>query len=466
MNLLDRLTNLERKPHARAYTDEGYNLRAFRAWVDDLGAPDRQLNFLHIAGTKGKGSTAALCEAMLAASGHRTGLYCSPHVEHFGERIRLDGAPLAPAEFDEKLAAFEASLPAEHRRNLAESPDFRTVFEILTALALVEFRDRRRTAVVWETGLGGRLDCTNIVAPRVAAIATIAYDHEAILGATIEAIAGEKAGIIKPDHPAVASRQVFPEAARVLEERAHAVGAPFFRAHEFTPVTEALPAPGGLRCAVRFPDGRTGRTTLPFHGAHQAANFETALTACWLFEEGMHRRPDPEALLEGARRAHMPGRLEVRRHEQKPALVLDGAHCPLSARRLGEALAAWLPLEDPPARPPYALLVGMQGDKNHAAFFGELARAAGTELFHRVVCVRVPGGRGAAPDSLADSARAAGFDPVVAPDPGEALREAVRVGGASILVTGSFYALHTARSAWDALGPCEGGAAAPPPAAP
>lgn len=439
--LLSRLLDLEKTPLARPYDERGYDLGGLRRWVDDLGAPDRGLRFLHIAGTKGKGSTAALAESILRTLGETTGLFTSPHLEHMGERIRIGGVALDRAAFDEECARFDAICEqAGVGAPSAEAADYRTVFEYLTAMALVGFRDGACSAVIWETGLGGRLDCTNIVAPKVCAITAIGLDHQRILGGTIGEIAREKAGIMKPGVPVVVQRQRFPEVMPILEAHAREVGCPLVRACEVFEASNPRTGADGVVVDVRCPDGVAHRVALRLHGLHQAANLETALAAAWMFREG---RANPEVLLAGAAKATWPGRLEVVRGDAG-TLVLDGAHCPLSAQCLGESLAEWESAGEAPARGPYSLVLGMQADKDISGFCRALAESGLIACAH---CHEVPGGRGAPAEVVAEAARAAGLPAEGHASGLEALRAAAAETRA-VLATGTLYTIAAFRTAW------------------
>jgi len=194
--------------------------------LEALGGPHRAGRYIHVAGTNGKGSTCAMIEAGLRAAGRRTGLFTSPHLIEPTERIRVAGEPVTREQF---AAAF-ARVHGAAERLLAEGAlEFHpTYFETVTAMAFVLFRELEAEWVVLETGLGGRLDATNVVRPELAVVTQVDYDHEALLGSSLEAIAGEKGGILKPGVPALFSRQR-PEAAAVLERCATHAGAPVAR---------------------------------------------------------------------------------------------------------------------------------------------------------------------------------------------------------------------------------------------
>jgi len=441
------LLDLEKAPLARPYTESGYDLVRYRAWVDKLGAPDREGAFLHIAGTKGKGSTAAMCEAILRASGHTTGMYTSPHLSHYRERFRVAGVPLSADEFVEACARLDAIIPPEADVPSKSAGDFRTVFEYLTALALFEFRRADASAVIWETGLGGRLDCTNIADPVVSVITAIGMDHTRILGGTIGEIAREKAGIIKAGRPVIVQRQPCPEAFDVVAKRAVEVGAELIRAESLFQVESGRDTPQGREIRIATPEGER-ELGLPLLGSHQDRNVETALAACWTFEGERKRTRSVSRFLEGAERASWPGRLEiVRARDASRTLLLDGAHCPLSARALGATLAAWEASDSSPARGPWRLLLGMQADKDIAGFVRTLMESARPARIECVACYEVPGGRGATPQVVTEAVRSLGLAATEHDSPETALQySSAQAGG--VLAAGTLYTLARIREHW------------------
>lgn len=261
-------------------------LERMRAVCDALGNPERSLRFIHVAGTNGKGSVCAMIEAALRASGQRTGLYTSPHLVSPTERIQIDGVPVSERKFVHAFDLVHAAVG-----DLDSHP---TYFETVTAMALVLFAEHSVDRVVWEVGLGGRLDATNVVTPELCVIMPVSYDHQDYLGNTLVAIAGEKAGILKPGVPAVIAAQKS-EARTAIETRAGEVGAPLLFVDPHDPVVEP-----------RLP------------GQHQIENARAAAVA--LSTLGVERR----WIDEGIRTARWPGRLELVR--RKPDLYLDGAH--------------------------------------------------------------------------------------------------------------------------------------------
>jgi dihydrofolate synthase/folylpolyglutamate synthase len=294
---------------------------------------------------------------MLLALGLNTATFTSPHLAHFGERYRYNGAAWTPEEFEAAMERLNVASQPPWRDALKAPHRFRTAFEFMTMAALVEFARRgrlldsqtppRRQVVCWETGLGGRLDCTNVVDPTVSVITTLGLDHTAILGDTIEQIAFEKAGIIKPGRPVVVARQA-PEFAErvlpVLRRRAEEVKAPLCFAWETCPVEFLTAAPAGQQIEFRLPGGSRHGASLSLHGAFQRTNLEAALAATCLFlqSENFPFGEDlSERLAEGISRCHWPGRMEIVSSSSGQSLVLDGAHCPLSAEAAVRTVASW-----------------------------------------------------------------------------------------------------------------------------
>ena len=294
-------------------------LERIRLLLEDLGSPHLRGNFVHVAGTNGKGSTAAMIEAGLRAHGLRTGLFTSPHLVDPTERIQIDGRAVSRDEFAEAFdRVHEAAERLLERGTIDLHP---TYFETATAMALVIFERRAVDTAVMEVGLGGRLDATNVIRPRVGVITPVDFDHEALLGRSIESIAAEKAGILKPGVPAVFAAQR-EEAARVLDETARAVGAPVRRTSEWR--VEALElSPRDCRFIARGP--RDFAIECPLAGEHQAGNALTAAVA--LDSLGV----PAEAIRAGIAGVRWPGRLQ--RVSESPEVILDGA--PQSRRCTG-----------------------------------------------------------------------------------------------------------------------------------
>ncbi|MBM3745979.1 MAG: bifunctional folylpolyglutamate synthase/dihydrofolate synthase [Acidobacteria bacterium] len=288
--------------------------------IEALGSPHRVGRFIHVAGTNGKGSVAAMIDAALRAAGLRTGLYTSPHLVEPTERIRIGGRSVGMEQF---VWAFEqVHQAAEQLLREGRLEHHPTYFETVTAMAFVLFRAQAVKSAVLEVGLGGRLDATNVVTPRLCVITPIDFDHEAFLGKSLEAIAAEKAGILKPGVPAVFAAQR-PEVVATLERAAAAAGIEPVWTSRWRAEEVALQADGSRFVAA---GPRRIRLDCPLAGEHQIANTLTALTALDCL--GV---PD-DAIRDGIRQTCWPGRLE--RVSTGPDILLDGAHNPAGAHAL------------------------------------------------------------------------------------------------------------------------------------
>lgn len=311
-----------------------------------LGNPERSYRVVHVAGTNGKGSTCAMIDAGLRASGVRTGLYTSPHLIEPTERMQVDGMPMSDEMFSR---AFNVVHEAAGELDLDCHP---TYFETVTAMAFWLFREMRVETAVIEVGLGGRLDATNVVRPQLTLITPVDLDHQAWLGDTIELIAAEKAGILKPGVPVIVANQS-PVAQAVIEARAAAVGAPFTRSSSFEVRDLVLNDRGssfsGLVC--------------PLAGEHQVEN--AVMAALALRQLGVPS--------EGIADARWPGRLE--HVSPRPDIILDGAHNPAGARTLAAYLARFY------RDRPVSIVFGAMRDKAVDDVLIELALVAREFIF-------------------------------------------------------------------------------------
>jgi dihydrofolate synthase/folylpolyglutamate synthase len=294
-----------------------FGLERIQAVLDALGRPQDRCRFIHVAGTNGKGSVCAMVESGLRAHGVRTGLFTSPHLAEPTERIRIDGAPIAHERF---TAAFNRVHACAEQMLAAGTIDLHpTYFETVTAMAMLVFAEEQTGMVVLEVGLGGRLDATNVVHPELCVITPVDFDHEAYLGRGLEAIAGEKAGILKPGVPAVFARQR-PEAAAVLDRRAADRGISVRRTGECRVHNLELSARGSTFQVNGL------RITCPLPGEHQVENALTAALALQAWGVA------PGAIEAGIATTRWPGRLEL--VAEHPETIVDGAHNPAGARAL------------------------------------------------------------------------------------------------------------------------------------
>ena len=337
-----------------------------------LGEPHERLRFIHLAGSNGKGSTAAFGEACLRAAGHRTGLYTSPHLVSLRERIQVNGEPISEAAFAEGMQAV---------RDAAEGEP--TFFELMTALALRHFAREKADWVVWETGLGGRLDATNIVRPAVSVLTTISLEHTQYLGSRLEDIAREKAGIIKPGVP-VASGVAESIARGVIEAECRRQGAPLHEADADVP-SENL----GLRAGRQWARLGDREYELGLIGAHQVRNAACAVAALRLLPEP----PPADALARGLASTVWPGRFQI--VSESPLIVLDGAHNTEAMRTLVATWGGFLASRGWAGRPAHLLFAAVV-DKDVAAMTALLR-----PLADRVSLVRLESDRSADPAELA-----------------------------------------------------------------
>ncbi len=384
---------------------------------------------LHVAGSKGKGSTALLAEQVLRAAGERVGTFTSPHLEHWTERFRIDGAPVE----GERLArAVEALRPHVDALRAGESRRVPTFFDATTAAALWLFADAGVDRAILEVGLGGRLDSTNAVEPAVTCITTIELEHTDKLGDSLGAVAGEKAGILKPGRPAVVG-VLAPEAERVVLARAREVGAPVSQLGRDFHAEVLDEASDGLR--VRLRDGALDcQVTLPVLGRHQAGNAALAV-ACAARLAPRDPGTWPEQVARGLAAAVLPGRIEVLGHE--PWIAVDGAHTGASARALATVLGQLEPA-------PLHLVLSISSGKDVPAILEALLPHAS-----RVTVTRAEPTRSLAPAEVAAAVRAVDADVAlrVVPNPHLALRAAREAlgPGERLCVTGSVYLAGIAR---------------------
>ncbi|HPE15922.1 MAG TPA: folylpolyglutamate synthase/dihydrofolate synthase family protein [Oscillospiraceae bacterium] len=331
------------------------NLLRITALMARLGNPQEKLNFVHIAGTNGKGSTAAMTADVLSASGYRTGLFTSPYLEHFRERFQIDRVPIAP----ERLAALTERVKGAADRMTADSLPHPNEFELVTAVAMLFFLEEGCDYVVLEVGLGGRFDATNVIPPPLAAAITeISYDHTGILGSTLYEIAGEKAGILKTGSRAVLSPGQAPEAAERIRAICRERGVPLVE-----------PDTGACRITARGDFGsrflyRGEAYELPLLGSHQVRNALTVIEILNLLRQAGVTIPQ-EAARRAIARVKWPGRMELLR--RAPDVLLDAAHNPGGIDALCRALSEHFPGKR------QVTVMGMMRDKDYESCITEMA---------------------------------------------------------------------------------------------
>lgn len=420
-------------PRQKAITD----LSRMEGFLERLGNPHRRAVTVHVAGTKGKGSTAALCDSALTAAGHRTGFASSPHIHHFRERVRLDGEPVSEDKF---AVLVEQLWPLRAPEDPLDGDGPVTLFEFLTGMAFQCFAQEGTAFQTIEVGLGGRLDATNVVTPGVAVITSISMDHTAILGDTIEEIAGEKAGIIKEGCTVVCAPQ-FPEAKAVVRGQAARKNAKLIEVG--TDVTWNGRGPldshsnGGSFGQGLTVMGRLGsyELTIPLMGAYQLENAATAVAALEALAESGHHVPR-DAIAEGFARVSWPGRMEVL--SRQPLVVADGAHNLYSMECLLDSLPRYLPHKR------LILVAGFSRDKSVAQMVQRLCRDNPV-----VFATRSRHPRSLAPSSVARHFEESGIPATETASTGEALQLALEECGPDdlVLVTGSLFVAAEGREA-------------------
>ncbi len=407
-----------------------------------LGDPQRSYAVVLVAGTKGKGSTAALLASILVAAGRRVGLYSQPHLHSFRERIRVDGGPITPADLSSGVARLRGPVAALER----ERPDLGalTTYEVATALALDHFARAGVDVAVLEIGLGGRLDAVNVVDAHLAVITAISHDHTAILGETLPEIAAEKAGIIKPERPILVAPQR-PEVLAVLAAVAASRAAPLGiggRDWTWTGDHAALAVTAAGRPDLwsypwHHPDLR-----VPLLGAHQLENAATAVAAAEVLAAGASTSV---AVARGLAATRWPARLEVFRPTgaDAPTIVVDGAHNGDSAAKLAAALRDHFRC----AR--LWLVLGVSADKDLPAIVAPLA-----PLVAGAWATAARHARSRPADEVANALRAAGVVVAAADDTAAALRLARAASAPDdlICITGSLFIAAEAREALGVVG--------------
>ncbi len=359
---------------------EAFKLDRVQALMDSLGNPERSWRSIHVAGTKGKGTVATYLDALLRGHEVRTGLYTSPHLVDYRERIRIDGTNVPKTRFADTMSRL---VPYADIWQQAHPDERLSFFDVLTAAGFDAFRGEAVEWAVVEVGMGGRLDATNVIESDVALITPIALEHMKYLGGTLEAIAGEKAGVIKRGVPTLIQSQG-PVALRVLLDRCDEVGA---TAHLLDDVVRAEARGDLLTLRVLESDGVRGGEyhdiALAALGAHQATNFTAALAGIHLTGIAL----DEDVVRDVARKTAIPGRLQA--VAGQPPILIDVSHTPDSARMLAETV------RDRFAGRRTTLVFGCALDKRADAIAAELA-----PLAERVIVVQLPGIRAMAADDM------------------------------------------------------------------
>ena len=427
LSLVDHERSIPAQPRQKRI----YDLRNVERLLARMGDPHRRRGMVHVAGTKGKGSTAAMVESIARAAGYSAGLYSSPHLHSFCERIRRDGVPVAR----ERFAELTDTVWPYHQDNAAD-PEAgpATLFEYLTAMGFQCFAQDGVDVSVIEVGLGGRLDATNVLTPEVSVITPVSMDHMAILGDTIGEIAAEKAGIIKPGKPVVVGPQ-FPEAMDAISRASGEQSAPLIRVgHAITWDVQKASADGQILEIHGRRDSY--RLRLPLLGDFQGANAATAVGAAEALADAGYA-VDHHAIVAGLEVVEWPGRMEVLARE--PKLVVDGAHNDHSVATLLATLQTYVPHRN------LIVVAGFSRDKQVDTMVELLAQRA-----RRVIATRSRHPRSMRPAEIAQQfldQRMPSERVAVTAHTGDAVTEALAAADADdlVLVTGSLFVVAEAR---------------------
>lgn len=438
MEFLNAQVNYERRPPLNRARARGiFTLSRAKRLLAELGNPQKSFKSVHIAGTKGKGSTATMLAAMLQNNGMRVGLYTSPHVMDVRERISFDGEMISESSFT-KLIAQIAEIVSRYKTDL---PSY---FEILTAAAFLYFRDKKADVAVVEVGLGGRFDATNLIRPEVCGITSISLDHMALLGDRIEEIAEEKAGIFKESVPVVSAPQA-KEVKQVLRKAAEAVGAPILFAGnepgdeiEFSYRFESSRIGGPqARICVATDTSHFDHLAVPLVGEHQAVNCGVAIG---ILDQLKNRgfKIDDELSIAGLARVRLPGRMEL--VCEQPRVLVDAAHNAASIEALMRAIGQNVSCET------MVVIFGCCNDKDMPGMLKQLQLGA-----DKVIFTRINSPRSADPKELAAQFAEVSGNSRMAQVSGS-LGEAMEIAQKAITredlicITGSFYLVSEAKT--------------------
>lgn len=437
MKYLRSQTDYEKMLRVR-YNSDTFSLDRMRLLLKKLGNPHEKIETVHIAGTKGKGSTSMMLAAMLKSCGHKVGLYTSPHICDIRERININGQDIPRTTLTKLIAKV-----APHVEKMKDKPTF---FEIFTAMAFCYFAEEKVDIAVIETGLGGRLDSTNVLKPKVCGLTSISMDHMHQLGKTLSEITLEKAGILKSDTPAVSVPQ-HPQAKRVLRKAAKDANTSLLFTGddiEFSYRVESSRRDGcHTRVCLTTPRSRFEHLPVPVLGEHQALNCGLALA---LLDQLKQRGMDIDDLkaIQGLSRVSLPGRMELVSND--PRVLVDGAHNAASVQALMRGIGQHIPYDS------MVMIFGCAADKDIRGMMEQIATGADKIIFTRAA----GNARAADPKDLAElyTELTEGRVAQIAPDLEHALRTAATAVHREdlIVVTGSFYLVGEAKTMLEKAG--------------
>jgi dihydrofolate synthase/folylpolyglutamate synthase len=402
-------------------------LETIETILSALGDPQHNYRAIHIAGTNGKGSVATMLSTILMAAGYRVGRYTSPHLESFNERICIDNAPI---EDDAVVSAYDR---VQAVPNLKRQPTF---FEFTTAMALDEFGRRKVDWAIVETGMGGRLDATNTIQPKVSVITNISLEHKLYLGNTIADIADEKAGIIKPGIPVVTGVTQASAKARISTSADLHRAPMYLKGRDFR-----CRRASNANFAYYGMDHTWPGLKLSLHGSHQVDNAALALAVCEILQRSGQARIPFAAVRSGLENSYWPGRLEVAHNA--PQVILDGAHNLMAARVLARHLDQCYQDRN------ITLVVGVLDDKPCASILRDLAGPC-----RKAIVTQPEINRAIPAERLADTARKYFSDVAVIPEVHQAVRQAIQASHPDdvVCIAGSLYVVGEAKTALRDMG--------------
>ena len=397
-----------------------------------LGNPQDDLKVIHVAGTNGKGSVSKYLEEGLSACGYKMGLYTSPYIETFNERIRYDGADIS----DEDLEYYGQKVVSAAEAMVADGLDSPTEFEVVTAIAFLYFAGRQADITILEVGLGGIGDSTNVVkSPLASVITSISYDHMAQLGSSLAEIAVNKAGIIKTGCPVIANVPQR-DAAKIIARKAYAMGS---RLYDISGIRAAVSdeTPFSQKVSMELYEKSYSDVEISMVGRHQAENLKTALATLEILRKSGAVKLDREALYEGLKRARQPGRFEV--ISENPLVIIDGAHNEAGAQALQETMAQHF------AGKKILLVAGILADKEIDSIVKFL-----TKITDHIIVTEPDNPRKLAAEKLAEHVAEFGAAAEAVPDVEAAVHRAKELadGYDVILFAGSLYLIGDVRRLW------------------
>ena len=427
------MTNAIDKIHEFDKFGSRLGMERMNVLLEKLGDPHKELQVIHVAGTNGKGSVCKYLEEGLAACGYNVGLYTSPFIEKFNERIRLGGRDIS----DEELDIYTERVLSAVREMVEEGCDSPTEFEVVTTIALLYYKEKKADIAILEVGLGGRGDSTNVVPkPLICAITSISYDHMDRLGNTLGEIAADKAGIIKPGVPVISNVDA-PEAARVIAKAAYEQGSRLYDVSKIKfEISEQTPFSQKVSMELYGTDYSDVTTTMT--GRHQGENLKTALAVIEVLRKERKIKVERSRLYEGLKKAVQPGRFEVLSGDESnpPVIIIDGAHNEAGAGALQETVNKYF------AGKRILLITGMLADKQVEEILKHFVK-----ITEDIIITEPDNPRKLSVDKLDGKLKEMGISPIKASDAAEAVSKARSIWNdyEAVVFAGSLYLIGDVR---------------------